>query len=306
MGKVFSPEAIILGDYPEPGAHQAAAQDFVERLEEENYESGLSGMVFGSVVLGFANVRSDLDGLGIISHGTDEFAIGVRISEHIADVESSWKVPIEASVITDRDIATRRHPVTEDSLFSEHLLQAARCGKYVVGDPEPHLLPLAQFDSAHDQLQSASRIAKLYTAIKRKEFLSSLATGTDTPNYLKLQRAFELPSALGRKLLRLQELTEWAVTNEIPHIPSAGREFYARQSLAEGMAKLLEGTGHDAQAGWLVTHDGEYAQLLQGTLQGKTTIADYSSWLKAIYRPAIQHALRLAIGASALVNVPET
>jgi hypothetical protein len=260
-------------------------------------------MVFGSVALGCAGVRSDLDVLGIIPPGEDEMALSERVARHFAEVSNRWKVLTEGSVITSQDIASRRHPLTEDSLFTEHLLYMARSGKYTVGDPAASLLPLNEFDSAQSQMQAAGSITALYTAIKRKEFFTGLAAESDAPNYHKLQRAFELPTAIGRKLLRLQELREWSVASQQPHALQSSDESYRRIDLAASIKDYLQGTDGEQPANWLLGHDQEYSCLLQDTLQGEVAMTDYEDWLGKAYRPAISQALRLTIAASKLAEI---
>jgi hypothetical protein len=302
MGKVFSPSAIAAGEYPKPGDHEAAALALTTEFEAENQETGFAGMILGSVASHFSGIRSDLDVLGVIPDDADVSRVQGRVADRIAGVAARWKIPIEAHLMTAGDLAERRPRVMRDLLFIEHLAQVASDGEYVVGELATHLKPLIEYDSAHEQWQAAKRTAENYGLFKAAYFLIGSLASFGKPDYYRLQRAFELPSALGRKLLRLNELTEWANSHDDPDPSYPARGFYARESLAKGVRRLLAGTRYEPCAAWLVDHDAEYTKLLQSTMQGDTSIADYEAWLEGVHRPAMRRALALSIGAFLLVR----
>ncbi len=167
-------------------------------FKAENKANGFAGMVYGSTTFGYAGIRSDLDVLGIIPAGTDMSAIHSRVADYIAEVAAKWQVPVEANVISVPDLAERRRRFVRDSLFMEHLVWTARSGKYVVGDVETYLQPHVTYDSARQQWLAAKTATQYYTSWKEAYFLAGSVAVLGRPNYHKLQRAFELPSALGR------------------------------------------------------------------------------------------------------------
>lgn len=302
MGRVFPPEVISAGDYPVLGAHESAASALMTEFQAENKANGFTGMVYGSTTFSYASIRSDLDVLGVIPDSTDTSTIQSRVVDYIAEVATEWRVPVEANVISAPDLAQRRRRFVRDSLFMEHLASVARSGKYVVGDVETYLQPHVTYDSAQQQWLAARLVTQHYTSWKGIYFLEGSVAVLGQPNYHKLQRAFELPSALGRKLLRLVELTEWTSEHGEQNTSYPEQEFYARQSLAERVRGIVADTPYTTSVDWLANHDNEYTQLLQSTLQGETTITDYATWLKDVYQPAMRHALRLSVGAFALAR----
>ncbi len=98
------------------------------------------------------------------------------------------------------------------------------------------------------------------------------------------------------------ELTGWTSEHSEQDTSYPEQEFYARQSLVERVRQLFVDTPYTTSVDWLATRDSDYTQLLQSTLQGEMTITDYATWLNDAYRPAMQHALRLSVGAFALAR----
>lgn len=292
MGKVFTQWEVADGRIPEPGAHEQAAlfimSDLIRAYDEtevfdlskpdEIPAFGLaSGMVYGSVAMGVANRRSDLDVL-LNYHPDYSAEIIPRIGEVIKTIRQRFAVPVEPNIYPVNALYDpRKHSV--DPLFAEHLIAI----QYQEGHPWSYGWPVDGLAYSNNRLDFSDSdrirsIALAYVNAKRSQFARAIAHG-DQINFPVLQRALELPTALGRKIL--------AATYE----EKIGDEIISgdRTQVRELLFKRLEeiewpevGEAAIKPLKWLLDRDEEYSSLLEQAINGEITNEEYEAWLRAI------------------------
>jgi len=132
---------------------------------------------------------------------------------------------------------------------------------------------------------------------KERRFFEAQRRHTDEINYARIQRAFELPTAITRKLVRLQQLRACKMSSIVELPP----HFYQRDGLASHAKTYYDASPEWAECStWLIARDGEYTELLNDTVAGSTSLKEYEAWLHDIARPSYQKALHLSIAAEAL------
>jgi hypothetical protein len=297
MGKVYSVEAVAAGNIPEPGAHVEAGQFILDELfggPNENFFSDdfritddfldpnslVSGMVYGSTAQGKANIRSDVDVLINYSERDPATAFSA-IRGVFAAARERYKVPIESHILPDA-VLLRKAQHGVDSLFASHLLEVAASPddpSWTRNNPVQYLKAggLEEPDPYRDRL-----IAEAYVSEKRNNFtkvLGNLDRGMDVD---ALQRALELPSAIGRKVL----VASHEDGDIIPHISekAATREAVLRKT--EELAPEGFECAADSQR-QLIAFEQEYSEMLDSVLDGATTLEAYDAWLQHAYEPAV-------------------
>jgi predicted nucleotidyltransferase len=127
MSRVFSPEAIGLGQVPEPGAHTKAAQFLLGSLFDTTIPGIDSGLVYGSTTFGAdsaPNSRSDVDIL--ISYDAVHANTALpRIKGVLHEAEQIYKTPVEAIVLPNTALGSLDQ-YGIDSLMLRHLLHTQR------------------------------------------------------------------------------------------------------------------------------------------------------------------------------------
>jgi predicted nucleotidyltransferase len=307
MGKIFTPNEIQSQAYPSPGAHTRVAEEIIEFIcdwhEDDPDVAPRAAMVHGSVVFGNDNIRSDVDVLAVRGGEGDELDVLTGMGKYIGSLARRTFIPIEISVISEEDIRSRAHPITEDIFFAEHLTVAARSTAYLCGDMGDMLRPLGEYADSEEQQAAADRMSALYVSIKKNEFFKSMTIPDQRVNYYKLQRAVELPSALGRKLVRLAQIRANAAHTNEPIAPTQESEHYTRQAFADGVLALAADCPQwSGPANQLLDLDGEYEEVLQSTLSGESSIDSYTKWVSNAYKVALEQALRLTVSTSFLLQ----
>ncbi len=300
MGQVFSGEQIFKGQIPEPGAHAHAGKYILERFDDEGGSSlSIDGaMVYGSTALGTASLRSDVD-LFIAYHPDDARETLQNIRTILADAEQTYRVPIESHAL---DTTSLRNPLRHsiDPLFAEQLLDIAddlRMREWVVGHP---LGALRYFEMTERRVRG---VAVQYTGAKAKQFARAILAYRDTVDLTTLQRALELPSAIGRKVIPAT-----IAFGETPY-DSADKKAMIRLT-QQRLGKLFEAASWD----WLGSEnpvsefvalerlDREYSAVLDSAVNGLTSGSQYEKWLSNNYLPALQAARAVSYDFSELVK----
>jgi hypothetical protein len=283
MGKVYTPEAVQAGNVPEEGVHQAAARLLLDRLipyelrtddfvAESPTPTGLnSAMVYGSTVTGLYNRRSDLDTL--INFSPLRMPLARQaIRATFAEVRSVYKVSIEAQVLADGDLANpRRHGF--DPLFINHVLEVNE-----LKNPEwsyndaAGLLRGQQIDP--NNRRQVRGLAMGYASSRYRTFAKAWANYDGTPDYDVLQRMFEYPAAIGRKIIP-------AIREEGDVIPHISQKDTMEQIVATKLEELAP--EHLSRAATMQTRlaalNKEYTEVLEATMTGKKSVHAYKQWL---------------------------
>lgn len=187
-------------------------------------------------------------------------------------------------------------PFPEDDAFiAEHLRVAATEPKIHGINPEvfKRMRDIFAELPSGEALQRAQHIFENYFIYKHRTFL----TAPGDPKVL--QRAFELPTAILRKLIRLQTIRDQTYDPANPFRP----EFYPREALAVQSKRIISSSDSDSWgplSSWLLRHDAEYTALLESTITGNTSIEAYERWLQQVSSEAITTARKLAVAARAL------
>lgn len=264
MGKVYSPEEISRGRYPDNGAHYILARELLT-LRSRFLTSGVpivGAMVHGSTVRLEANIRSDVDFLAVLPDGESTYEF-FDYTNSLKNAAWTNRLTVEPIVMTESQAKSGEHSI--DTLFLDYLVSTERGGNPFVEKPESleYLTDLIT-PCELDPLESLRQ----YIIHKKEKFTKSSADGP--VNYRDLQRALELPRAFGRRFLQALGVTV--------------------QQLPESLTDHLT---------ILTSLDAGYTQLLDGTLVGKNSLKYYSDELEGIETMAQASALAASVEALA-------
>lgn len=296
MGKVFSPEEIEQGHIPEEGAHEAAGRAILNRLfigDEAFVWNTLSaklagGMVYGSTALGKANKRSDVDVLVVYRGDRSDILDDVR--GVFTEAEDRFHVPIEAHML-EFNSSGRPSEHTLDPLLLNHLfeIQEQDDPRWSYNWPLSYLsIFLPEEDPSEAQLR---HLAQRYSTAKMRQFAHALTDYRGEVNYKTLQRALELPTALGRKVIAATIDPEMG---QAPHpLPPADSNDIMLTKLAN-LPQPKQGDEAARTMRQLAMFNREYSSLLELTIDGNVTTGVYSDWLERNYLYICQQAHDLA------------
>ena len=296
MGKVFTAEEIELGHIPEPGAHLEAAQFIVDQLfydqkafwEEEGYieaskpfvDSGIhSGLVYGSSIHGTANVRSDLDVL-ILHYPSYHDTLDV-VHDVFTEAEERYHVPIEANIISIPDALSSNHNI--DPVFLKYLKEAQENGSFSWQWPAD---TLADHMPDYDQLALA-RFVRRYIGAKSGNFGKALALDSEMDAH-KLQRAFELPKNVGRKVLSMYDPSFSAVAATGEDIASGLSSFMTDREFSNGIGEFEQAS---LKLRYLLQEDERYSVKLHKAIEGSISLSEYNEWIEDVRRSVVTQAL---------------
>lgn len=302
MGRVYSPETVAAGNISLVPRHREAAAFVLNALfpqmgRFELYAEPLfeAGLVYGSTVDGPGpNIRSDVDILAIHRPGSEYENEAQRIMRQVVEqAESTYKVCIEPQLYTAGRVAE-----CADPLYAEHILDMGkRQRQWCINDATKEFTDciLKPEDKTGRLLHG---VRYLYT--KAAEFERAINEYVGFAEYSVLQRAFELPSAIGRKILPATVLKG----EKLPPISDKA----GMRALVE---KRTSGRFDSSQATCLIDDqrqlqklDTAYSNLLVDTLKRITSLTTYDSWLEDNYHPACERAERIA--RSWAVNLEDT
>ena len=279
MGKVFSPAEIHAGNVPEPGAHNAAALFIVDALFKPTLDlfnnNGVDGgMIYGSTAMGSANMRSDVDVLATYDQNRADRALPmIRRVLHRARVD--YKVPVESNILAVGAVySPLEHAI--DPLFAKHLLEIQE-----QDDPRwSYNWPVSGLALAPSAVtkENVRMVAIRYCSAKARRLARGLIEQSDEPDYKTMQRALELPAAIGRKVL--------AVANGIGFVDQSVLQDKDNATL--GTAQFLDriiGTGWSNFKQVLPNFlelsaiDTAYSTILTEVVVGKASEREYEDFL---------------------------
>jgi len=266
MGRVFSEEQIRRGDIPAPEDFERATRHFRSSVEEGIAAGSLDGaVIFGSVAIGAATIRSDLDAMIVpVDHSPEALHALKRVHAEIDDY--ACDVPVNTSLHHRNRLASGSHEI--DRFFGSHLTGPQRI---VIGnDPAEYM----QFNTL-----PARDILLAYVHHKMRS-TSQLVVTYESAEYFKgLQRLLELPLAVGRKaLMAIDEIegTSAATTD------SANKHVVAERSLALFAEMGVEGTAKK-----ILDYDTYYNEELKEVLQ-TLNLDGYTHFLEELDELALE------------------
>lgn len=299
MGKVYSPEQISSGNIPEAGAHEAAGQYALKelfpltvpaetsplpRLFDPDGPGVQSAMVYGSTAYGTAGIRSDLDILVFYDESQAHRALK-HISSVFKQTEERFKVSVEANKLPVGAIYDDlEHGL--DPLFAEHLLEIHDTfnGQWCRNNPTGGIERIAE---RAGNPAGVTALAHRYVSGRRNYFASTdLEGGVD---YAVFQRALELPSAVGRKVVAAT-MGDEDEPLDLSNRPAMNDR--ALEALMAHMPKYDEEMVRNHES--LYETDQKYSDLLANVIDGKNSIKDYTSWIEEKYLESIGMAYDLS------------
>jgi predicted nucleotidyltransferase len=295
MGRVYTTEQVFETGLPNPGAHEHAADELIKRIADDGEVSG--AMIYGSTAQGRATLRSDVDVL--VTYPSGEAAgILPHLRYIFKSVESAHHVVVEPHAIDSQSIANPvRHNI--DPLFAKELWNAWRQGAWVFGDP---LGNLKTFELTDKRVRTT---AMAYASAKERQFTKSLLAFDGHADNMAMQRALELPAAIGRKVI--------AATNVLGEVDYDVVDKAQMRSLTkQRLKKLFEfSTG---QIDWtgspdpvknleeLEKIDERYDKILKAADNTWMTSAAYQDWLDSHYESTVSLARSYAYDWSELIR----
>lgn len=302
MGKVFTPEELERGFIPQEGAHLEAAEYIVDQLFRERepfsdvdeffayLERDIdAGLIHGSVTHGTANRRSDVDVVVIYLPHTP----AMDTIRNVFDVaRANYKVPIEANLISRDDALSGMHSI--DPLFLRYLLAAQENPDFSWNNPAGKLsigMPNAPYSD-----ERLARVVQRYIGAKSASFSKALVA--EEIDAHKLQRAFELPKNLGRKVLSMKSEDFEVAEHTGDDIVRLFTEFVTEQDVPDHRIIQI-----NSGMKYLLEQDQDYSEFLQETIDGLHSIAAYRSWLAGPEsRCVLNTALAVSQGMGSVID----
>lgn len=307
MGRIFTAEAVAHHHIPEPGAHQEAGRFILDQLFEPRDEwtneekfafiidgNGVeSGLVYGSTALGSAGLRSDVDIL-LNYHASYANTVFPLIRDLFETAERTYNVPVEANVLPVGALySPLEHSI--DPLFAQHLLTV----QYLEEPRWSYNWPVdaIQFTPLGEDLEQLRAIAIRYASGKSRQFTRALINFRGEADLLVMQRALELPGAIGRKVI--------AATQEHGDEDlDLGDKHVLSDVTLERLTQLSQGwfTQATLYHQYLFNLDKTYNQILQSAIEGDTAVEDYTEWIQENYLHACKMAQEVAYAWSQIIG----
>ncbi len=291
MGKVFSAAEIANNQIPQPGAHEAAGRyilnEFFEGADRFSTQRStfqidehvVSAMVYGSTALGTAGLRSDVDVLVRYNTGTSIESLEF-IGEVFSKATAEHKVPVEANVRPG--MFGSFGPETIDPLFAQHLAM-------IQDQDEPrwsYNWPASSLESGLWGVlppERVNEIASNYTAVKMRHFANAITQYRGQANLQVMQRALELPNAIGRKAL---VVTPWADGETATMSGTVALQMRLNQYFKNTHLSWFDHESSPLDLTELREIDAEYDELLLSTIATETTLEEYQGWVEGNYQTA--------------------
>lgn len=304
MGVIFSPENVRDGAIPKPGAHDLAGQFILRALHEginEKDPSFLYGtdayrpflehsidgaMIYGSTALGYATIRSDVDVFVAFNDYAPENALP-HINDVISHAEAKYDVPVETNVLGRNAMGSPlRHNI--DPYFAEHLNTIQENEEWSWG------WPVQGLRTRELSKPIVQKLALRYISTKARQYVRAFNAYRGQPDLAAMQRALELPSAIGRKAIPAFSVGDGMGIDAGNKRNLAEATFQQFTALtAERMGLFADPAGPE-EFEKLYQLDGEYDALLAATLGGNTSISEYEEWIKNHYQAALMRAFKVS------------
>lgn len=188
MGQVFSWDAIYEGRIPKPKSFRHAAEVIRERFVHE--PSIVCALLFGSVIRGDSNIRSDLD--CAVIYETSKQAAAMEAMHEVGVMAHKLHVPINFTPCDTMLAGTRFHHLGVS--FVTHLQAAIDAGGLIKGNLIDYLAPTI---SARQEIESYIKM-KMYSL--QAGFAQS-ASFSEEELVRFLRKALEASTHVARKVL---------------------------------------------------------------------------------------------------------
>jgi predicted nucleotidyltransferase len=308
MGEVYSPEQVASGAIPAAGGEdqeQAAAvlMNFVRSSPLTSAHARL--LIPGSTATGQADRRSDVDYLlvdaatgpeGVPDLSPHRRELQARFIRETLDYAADYyNVRFEGQHYTEAQLLRMGRTVYDAFWISHGLDVQDNHPDFAHRQPLERLRPYAigfKLPDDPERITLASAIAMRYMTGKVNAFSEA---GDFNPSswrdLRRLQRAFEAPKALARKMITMSALEGHEITD--PDVTS-------KQSMKQQMDQILTRFNGGARLAQhidrLAALDEEYDEVLDEAVRGD--VLPYEKWLRDNYLPACAMALQLAEGCA--------
>lgn len=188
MGKVFTWDAIQDGRIPKKESFQFIADALRETLSGE--PSIVSALLFGSVVRGDFNIRSDIDCAVIYQVEEEEWAMSAM--HEVSQLALTFHVPINFTPCDTVVAGTPFHHLHRS--FVQHLQTSIDAGGLIKGNFVDLLAPTIP---AEQEIESYIKM-KMYSM---QESLAQMTTFSEERFAAFLKKALEAPTHVARKML---------------------------------------------------------------------------------------------------------
>ena len=231
--------------------------------------------MFGSTTTGHANIRSDLDIL--VSYDAQDSWFIRHMGLVLKHLDREFNIPVEPILYNNDKLMSGDHTI--DPIFGKHL-QSVDASKWGIRKNPVNTLNFKD--------ESWADVFDRYSLHKESKFKKALLSINGKVDYKVLQRAYEIPSALGRKALALLE-TDVEPQCVDPHTASKQQIIAAIGSIA---------SPHTLTALERITAaNTEYDQLLEQTIGGsEARVGTYADWLRHSYTQTVGFALDYTVG----------
>lgn len=297
MGKVYSPEMVAAGDLPVSGAHQAAGRFILDAISEGVYGThswndwprACSVMIYGSTALGTTTIRSDVDTLLVYNplHADKTLDNARKV---FRTAEDRFKTPVEVQA----------HPIGALSSNLEHSIDPAFAMhlKYVQANLDwSRNSPVSKLDLLYSDEELDYRLltaSLLFSAGKRKQFARAQLDYRGTADLDVLQRALELPNAIGRKILNLSMKNVESETGGISSNKPGTIEATSKIMHNINDGRLSDSDSDTEYYDILAEMDEWYDEILKHAIARKISVEQYDSWIQNAYLDAIKKAHRVS------------
>lgn len=202
MGKVFTWKEVVRKRVPRP-------EDFRLVIDEARgffagEESIVGAAVFGSVIRGDCNIRSDVDCFVLYDHTQEREAF--RVLQSVTAVASLHRVPLTCIPCDTLLAATHMHHI--GSSLRRHLGKSMRIGGLLKGDPLRHIVGVR---SSEKEVEEYLRF-KLYGI---QEAFGEVRTFSEEKFVSYLKKMLEAPVHVARKVLEHQGLLDGDSKREV-------------------------------------------------------------------------------------------
>lgn len=188
MGQVFTWDSIRTGKIPRQESFHYVASDMREMLSDE--PAVVSALLFGSVVRGDFNIRSDIDCVVIYETAQQEFAM--ETMHNIDRRASALHVPINFTPCDTVLAKTRLHHL--GTSFITHLQASINAGGLIKGNLIDLLAPTIP---ATQEIESYIKM-KMYSM---QESLAQMMSFSEERRTAFLKKALEASTHVARKML---------------------------------------------------------------------------------------------------------
>ncbi|CAN5197019.1 hypothetical protein BH09PAT3_BH09PAT3_1070 [soil metagenome] len=278
MGRVFTSEELATCRLPGPNNFAAAAQFLLTAVEASEdiaqYQPQTAGaLVFGSTTTETTTVRSDLDVL--IAYHDDGYPRSTTLlayREIFKNIKDIFDVTVESTIESTADLQSGNHTI--DNLFLPNLLSVPSTWSTRLNPAQITQVPC----------RPAMDIFRDYSIAKDRKFGKALTDSSDIDTK-NMQRALELPVALGRKALgALAECEPLELQAEItPNMP--------KRAVVDCLALIKSPQNAVTPLEKLLVLDQEYTDLVEAAAARQTHAVEHERWLRAHYVSALALAI---------------